>query len=133
MTPTMVNTRRVRIPTDANLAAAARRAAMLPDNMLLRRLQFSDPTYVEILPGGSPGAPHFRAYFLQPSGKVVCYIRPRMWAVGVRLPTIGDIITLQPYTDYVDGQLSRPATYVIDGIKVALSFRTAELSLAAMR
>ena len=120
---------RVRIPTDRNLAAAARRAAITPDALLLRQYLHATPDMVEILPGGAPRRPVFRAYFRQPSGAAVCYIRPRMWAAGVRLPATGEVVMLRLYADYVNGIPPSERAYAVTVVQVADRFRSATVML----
>lgn len=119
---------RVRQPTDRNLAAAARRQAVVPGNMLLRQYLHRVPDFVETLGTAADGKPLYRAFF-KDGERYVCLIRLPQFRAGVRMPSISQVLVLTEPEEAVIGQPQPPRVFVVDSMRIAPNYRIASVHL----
>ena len=78
-----ISPHRVRIPTDRNVAAAARRCAIVPDELLMRQYRGRVPDLVQMVHTGVRES--FRSFFALGEGRYACYLPSQYFTVGLRL------------------------------------------------
>ena len=122
-----ISPKRVRIPTDRNVNAAARRTALVTDDLLIRAYSGKVPDLVQFV------APDmYRSFFRLESGLYACFILHRNFRNGVRLPVLGEDMALRTPDEIVNGMESSGMATVLDVVRTNPSMRVSILRLSGL-